>query len=165
MPGGYGAISSALTRPTASAAGTVSWEAKKALRGSVAVAGSTVHAAAGAICRGCDGHSAPVHAPGGGGPLLGLGQQPAVLLHGVKAREQRHVTAHHVARQVRALLVAGDGERQHGAVSDGGAEPQPGVQQRRVAGQAERVARIALLRRHEAPPARKRPTVSATATG
>ena len=117
------------------------------------------------VRRAGDRQPAPVHAPGGRRPLLGPRQQPAVLLHRVKARVQRHVTAHHVAHQVGALLVAGDRERRHGARTDGGAEPQPAVKQRRVTRQAKRVPGIVGFARHPAHPARKRPTAAATATG
>ena len=117
------------------------------------------------VRRAADGQPAPVHAPGGRRPLLGLHQQPAVLLHGVQARIQRHITAHHVAHEVRALLVARDRERHHGARTDSSAKPQPAVQQRRVTRQTKRIPGIVRFGRHEAHPARKRPTASATAIG
>ena len=43
MPGGYGATSSTLTRPTASAARRVSHGAKYAARGDIRVTGSTAY--------------------------------------------------------------------------------------------------------------------------
>jgi hypothetical protein len=118
----------------------------------------------GVRCAG-DGQPAPVNAPGGRRPLLGLDQQPAVLLHGVQARVQRHVTAHDVAHEVRALLVARDRKRHHGAFIDGSAKPQPAVQQRCVTREAKRIPGIVRFGRHEAHPARMRPTASATAIG
>jgi hypothetical protein len=84
------------------------------------------------VRRAGDRQPAPVHAPGGRRPLLGLHQQPTVLLHGVQARIQRHITAHDVAHEVCALLVARDRERHRGALMDSSAEPQPAIQQRCV---------------------------------
>ena len=45
MPGGYGATSSTVTRPTARLASTVSLGAKNAVRGDMTVTGSTAYAA------------------------------------------------------------------------------------------------------------------------
>jgi hypothetical protein len=96
------------------------------------------------------GQPAPVHAPGRRRPLLGLQEQPAVLLHGVEARIQRHITAHHVAHEVRALLVSRDRERRRGALTDGGVEPQPTVQQRCVNRETKWISGVVRFGRHEA---------------
>ena len=85
----------------------------------------------GVRCTG-DRQPTPVHAPRGRRPLFGLYQQPTVLLHGVQARIQWRITAHHVAHEVRALLVARDREWHRGALTDSSAEPQPAIQQRCV---------------------------------
>ena len=78
---------------------------------------------------------------------------------------ERRITAHHVAHEVPALLVARDRERHHGALTDGSAEPQPAVQQRCVTRETKRIPGIVRFGRHEAHPARKRPTASAIAIG
>jgi hypothetical protein len=108
---------------------------------------------------------APVHAPGGRRPLFSRHQQPAVLLHRVQARIQRHITAHHVTHQVRALLVTRDRERHRGARTDSSAEPQPATQQRRVTRQTKRIPGIMRLGHHQAHLAKKRPAAPATAIG
>ena len=96
---------------------------------------------------------------------IGWAAGAAVLLHGVQARIQRHITAYDVAHEVRALLVARDRERHHGALIDSSAKPQPAVQQRCVTREAKRIAGIVRCGGHEAHPAMMRPTASAIAIG
>lgn len=80
--------------------------------------------------------AAHVGTPQGRGAGLGVGKHAGRELHRVEPGIERDVAGDHVADQVGALLVAGDGERR----GRGLLEAQPGVQQGRVVAQAARVS-------------------------
>jgi hypothetical protein len=82
------------------------------------------------------GEAADVGSPQACRAVLGLPQHAGAELHRVQSGVHGDVASDHVAHQVSAVLVAGDGERRGRLFL----EPQPGVQQRGVVAQAARVS-------------------------
>ena len=83
-----------------------------------------------------DREAAEVGAPHPGRPALRLGEQAAGQRHRVEPGMERHVADDDVADEVGAVLVPRDRERPALPFP----EPEPGVEERRVAAQATRVS-------------------------